>query len=69
VTFGIDVNILLYASDARNPMNPKATEFLARCSANREVFCVAWVTLMSYLRMSTHPAMLSPVAPSCSITA
>jgi hypothetical protein len=21
------------------------------------VFCLAWVTLMSYLRMSTHPAI------------
>jgi uncharacterized protein len=57
VSFGIDVNILLYASDARSPMHPKATEFLARCAADREVFCLAWVTLMSYLRMSTHPAI------------
>lgn len=57
MSFGIDVNILLYASDARSPMNPKATEFLARCAAAREVFCLAWVTLMSYLRMSTHPAI------------
>jgi len=57
VSFGIDVNILLYASDARSPMHSKAAEFLARCAANREVFCLAWVTLMSYLRMSTHPAI------------
>ncbi len=57
MSFAVDVNILLYASDARSPMNPKATAFLARCAANREVFCLAWVTLMSYLRMSTHPAI------------
>jgi toxin-antitoxin system PIN domain toxin len=57
VSFGVDVNILLYASDARSPMHQKATEFLARCAANREVFCLAWVTVMSYLRMSTHPTI------------
>jgi hypothetical protein len=57
VSFAIDVNVLLYASDARSPMHGKAAEFLARCAANREVFCLAWVTIMSYLRMSTHPAI------------
>jgi hypothetical protein len=59
VSFGIDVNILLYASDASSPMHRKAREFLARCAANREVFCLAWVTVMSYLRMSTHPAIFA----------
>ena len=59
MSFGIDVNILLYASDARSPLHGKATEFLARCAANREVFCLAWVTVMGYLRMSTHPAIFA----------
>ena len=59
MSFGVDVNILLYASDARTPLHGKATEFLARCAANREVFCLAWVTVMSYLRMSTHPAIFA----------
>ncbi|HEY3778601.1 MAG TPA: TA system VapC family ribonuclease toxin [Rhizomicrobium sp.] len=57
MSFGVDVNILLYASDARSPLNSKASEFLARCAVNREVFCLAWVTLMSYLRISTHPSI------------
>jgi hypothetical protein len=59
VSFGIDVNILLYASDESSPLHRKATDFLSRCAGNREVFCLAWVTVMSYLRMSTHPAIFT----------
>jgi hypothetical protein len=57
MSFGIDVNILLYASDASSPLHKKATDFLAQCAAAGEVFCLAWVTVMSYLRMATHPAI------------
>lgn len=28
-----------------------------QCAADREVFCLAWLTLMSYLRMATHPSI------------
>jgi hypothetical protein len=59
MSFGIDVNILLYASDAGSPLHDKAAEFLQRCANGREAFCVAWVTLMSYLRMATHPAVFA----------
>jgi toxin-antitoxin system PIN domain toxin len=57
MSFGIDVNILLYASDTTSPLHDKATDFLAQCADDREVFCLAWVTVMSYLRMATHPAI------------
>jgi len=57
VSFGIDVNILLYASDAGSPMHERASAFLGQCVRGREVFCLAWVSLMSYLRMATHPAI------------
>lgn len=57
MSFGIDVNILLYASDESSPLHGKAADFLHQCVTGREVFCVAWVTLMSYLRMATHPAI------------
>jgi uncharacterized protein len=59
MSFGIDVNILLYASDDTSPFNRKATDFLAQCAAGREVFCLAWVTIASYLRMATHPAIFA----------
>ena len=57
MSFGIDVNILLYASDASSPLHDKASAFLARCAADRENFCIAWLTAMSYLRIATHPSI------------
>ena len=64
MSFGIDVNILLYASDESSALNGKAVAFLERCAQERQVFCMAWITLMSYLRMATHPAIFGkPLAP------
>lgn len=57
MSFGIDVNILLYASDESSPLHDKAAEFLHQCADGREVFCLAWLTVMSYVRMTTHPAI------------
>jgi len=57
VSYAVDVNILLYASDADSPMHRRASGFLRRCVEGREVFCFAWTSLMSYLRMATHPAI------------
>jgi hypothetical protein len=59
VSFGVDVNILLYASDRSSPWHEKASAFLQRCAAGSEVFCIAWVTAMSYLRMATHGSIFA----------
>ena len=65
MSFGIDVNLLLYASDESCAQHTKAAEFLRRCAAGPEVFCLAWLTVMSYLRMATHPAIFSrPLSPA-----
>ena len=64
MSYGVDVNILLYASDSSSPLNEKAVAFLERCAAGREPLCLAWVTLMGYLRMATHPAIFArPLTP------
>lgn len=57
MSFGIDVDILLYASDGSSPLHDKAVEFLYQWASGREVFCLAWVTVMSYVRMATHPSI------------
>jgi toxin-antitoxin system PIN domain toxin len=57
MSFGIDVNILLYASDKNSPHHSKAASFLENCANGGEVFCLAWLTLTSYLRIATHPAI------------
>jgi len=59
VSYSVDVNVLLYASDAGCDEHPKAAEFVAACAADKELWCVAWLTLMSYMRMATHPAIFS----------
>lgn len=65
MSFGIDVNILLYASDETSPFHAKAAGFLQECAQGREVFCVAWLTAMSYLRMATHPSIFErPLTPA-----
>jgi toxin-antitoxin system PIN domain toxin len=64
VSFAIDVNVLLYASDRSSPYSDKAVEFLAECAAGPEVVCLAWPTVMSYLRLATHPSIFArPLSP------
>ncbi|HEU0201038.1 MAG TPA: TA system VapC family ribonuclease toxin [Burkholderiaceae bacterium] len=59
MSFGIDVNILLYASDTSSPRHAKAAAFVKQCASERSVFCLAWLTVMSYMRMATHPRVFA----------
>ena len=64
MSFAIDVNILLYASDADSPFHGSASKFLDRCASGTEVFCLAWPTVMGYLRIATHAAIFArPLSP------
>jgi uncharacterized protein len=65
VSYAIDVNILLFSSNDASVLRTKAQAFLAECVANREVFCLAWLTVMSYVRMATHPTIFQrPLSPA-----
>lgn len=64
MSYSLDVNVLLYASDKSSPRHAPALKFLASCAANPEVLCLTWPTLMSYLRMATHPGIFgAPLGP------
>ncbi len=64
MSFAIDINILLYASDAGSPLHAPAARFLERCASQPDVFCLAWPTVMGYLRMATHAAIFAkPLSP------
>ncbi len=64
MSYAVDVNVLLYASDRSSVHNARARAFLAECAAGPEVVCVAWPTVMSYLRLATHPSIFAnPLAP------
>lgn len=54
MSFAVDVNLLLYASDASSKEHPLARAFLERCLAGPELMCLGWPTVMGYLRMATH---------------
>lgn len=60
MSFSVDVNVLLYASVTGSPFHAKADELLRQWSTGPDLFCLAWPTLMAYLRMVTHPAIVSP---------
>jgi len=59
VSYAVDVNVLLYASDRTSPFHEPATEFLQTCVTHTEMWYAAWTTLMAYLRISTHPRIFS----------
>jgi uncharacterized protein len=65
VSCACDVNVLLYASDAASPVHQKAIAFLEQASTEGDLFCLGWPTVMSYLRISTHPGIFrTPLTPA-----
>ena len=64
MSFAFDVNLLIYASDLGSPHHSAARKLLDEKANGRELFCLAWTTAMSYLRIVTHPGVLSsPLSP------
>ena len=64
MSFAVDANVLLYASDRGSAKNGEALRFLNRCAEGPEPFCIPWPVLMAYLRISTHPGIFRrPLAP------
>jgi len=64
VSSALDVNILLYASDTSSEYHAKASSFLNTLITSGEACYVAWVTIMSYLRIATHARIFAaPLSP------
>lgn len=59
MSYSVDVNVLLYASDAGCAEHSKAAAFVSACATDKELWCMAWLTLMSFMRMATHPAIFT----------
>ena len=65
MSFAVDANILVYASDRSSPVQARASRFLRSCAEGNELFCLAWSTISAYLRIATHSAVFSrPLAPA-----
>ena len=69
MSFALDVNILLYASDTSSPHFERARSFVESCMVQDELFTVACSTVMGYLRIATHPAIFDqPLSPDEAMT-
>ncbi|WP_337288626.1 TA system VapC family ribonuclease toxin [Candidatus Methylomirabilis sp.] len=65
MSYSVDVNVLLYASDTSSPKHPKAIRFMEERAFDPDLFCIAWSTLIAYLRIATHPRIFArPLSPS-----
>lgn len=65
MSYSVDANLLLYASNSGCPEHPEARAFVETRAADPDVFCLAWPTVFAYLRIATHPAVFaSPLTPS-----
>ena len=64
MSYSVDVNLLLYASNRSSPFHQNAVEFLSAVPTRPEILGLAWVTVMSYLRIATHPTIFAePLNP------
>jgi uncharacterized protein len=65
VSYSIDVNLLLYASDQASPRHAAALQQPERRALDPDLLYVAWPPVMGYLRITTHPRIFSqPLSPA-----
>lgn len=65
MSYSVDVNILLYASDQSSPRHAPARQFLHDRAVDPDLCCLTWQTLMSYVRIATHPRITpAPLSPT-----
>lgn len=65
MSYSLDVNLLLYASDTDSPWHDRARSFLLGRTDDRDLLCLSWLTLMGYQRIATHPGIFaSPLTPA-----
>jgi hypothetical protein len=68
LTFTVDVNVLLYASDETSAYHERARLVVQQLAAGEELAYIFWPTVMAYLRIATHPAVFEqPLSPADAI--
>lgn len=55
MSFALDVNLLLYASNEQATMHSRAVEVLDEVALGPEIAYLFWPVAMGYLRIATHP--------------
>jgi toxin-antitoxin system PIN domain toxin len=59
----LDTNVLVYASDSRAADHDRAEALVRRLAAGPEILYLFWPVLLGYLRIVTHPAILTTPLP------
>jgi toxin-antitoxin system PIN domain toxin len=59
MSFAIDANLLLYASDVESQWHDVAIRQLDEVALGPEIVHLFWPTAMAYLRIATHPAVFA----------
>jgi len=64
VSATFDVNVLIYATNSADPAHGTARELVERLAAGPDLLYLFWPTILGYLRIGTHPAILPrPLGP------
>lgn len=65
MSFSVDANILLYATDETSAFHGRARHFLQEQSRGGDLLCLAWPTIIAYQRITTHPGIFHrPLSPA-----
>ncbi len=59
MSYTLDANMLLYASDEGSRLHGQAMEVIERVARGPEIVYLFWPTIMAYLRIATHPAVFA----------
>ena len=64
MSYSIDANILLYASNTGAKEHAVALKFLSERADDPDLLCLTWPTIMAYQRLATHPSIFGhPLTP------
>lgn len=59
MSYAVDANVLLYASDESSPVHRRARAFVEQIAAGPEIVYLFWPAITAYLRIATHPAVFA----------
>jgi len=57
VSYTLDANVLLYASDEASPLHARSLDVVTGAAQGPEIVYLFWPTIMAYLRIATHPTV------------
>lgn len=64
MSYSIDANLLLYASDTSSPFHSRSRDWLESKVDEPEILYLAWPVAFAYLRIATHPRIFeTPLTP------